>query len=285
MKPSIVIQTDFSLKWGAVSEMKGVMKIVDPTLDIQDLCHEIKSFDPWEASLSLNTVEPYWPKGTVFVSVVDPGVGTSRKASVAKLKDGNYVVTPDNGSLTHLVHSVGVEEIREIDETVNRYQARETVSVFHGRDLFGYCAAKLAAGIISFEEVGPSYPVEDIVECEEYTMESIYGDSEINGWILSGNQHFGGIMLNIRNKDFEKWGATLQDVFHVTITNENKVYFEENVPYVPSFGFVQEGAPLLYQGSSLYISLDLNCSHFIHTYGIGTGKNWKFTLKKVKKDA
>ena len=119
MKPSIVIQTDFSLSWGAVAEMKGVMKQVDPGLDLVDLCHEIRNFDPWEASLSLATVEPYWAPGTIFVSVVDPGVGTSRRASVALLKDGSYVVTPDNGSLTHLLHQVGIEEICEIDEKVN----------------------------------------------------------------------------------------------------------------------------------------------------------------------
>ena len=125
MKPFVVIQTDFSLTWSAVSSMKGVMKIVDPTLQIEDITHDIKNFSPWEASMSLNTVEPYWPKGTVFVSVVDPGVGTSRKASVALLENGNYVVTPDNGALTHLLHRVGVKEIREIDETVNRFKGTE----------------------------------------------------------------------------------------------------------------------------------------------------------------
>ena len=122
MKPFLVIQTDFSLSWSAVAQMKGVMKIVDPELEIIDLCHEIKQFDPWEASLSLQATEPYWPKGTIFVSVVDPGVGTPRKACAAKLRDGNIVVTPDNGTLTHLFHSVGVTEVREIDETGIRAQ-------------------------------------------------------------------------------------------------------------------------------------------------------------------
>ena len=102
-------------------------------------------------------------KRTVFVSVVDPGVGTPRKASVALLKDGNYVITPDNGTLTHVYYNVGIEAIREIDETKNRYQGTENVSVFHGRDLFAYTAAKLASGQITFEEVGESYSLDDIV--------------------------------------------------------------------------------------------------------------------------
>ena len=93
MKPAILIQTDFSQTWSGVAQMKGVMKIVDPSLEIIDLCHDIKQFDPWEASLSLEAAEPYWPKGTIFVSVIDPGVGTSRRACAAKLKDGNRYST------------------------------------------------------------------------------------------------------------------------------------------------------------------------------------------------
>ena len=200
MKPIILLQTDFSNTWSAVASMKGVIKIVDRELEIHDLCHDIKMFDPWEASLSLNTCEPYWPKGTVIISVVDPGVGTSRKASVALLNDGTYVVTPDNGSLTHLKYSVGIKEIREIDETRNRYAAKENVSVFHGRDLFGYCGALLASGQISFEEVGESYPVEEVVECAEYHIKPELSENEAKCFVMTGLKHFGGIQFNITNK-------------------------------------------------------------------------------------
>lgn len=114
MKPFLLLQTDFSNTWGAVASMKGVIKLVDPALEIYDLCHDIKAFDPWEASLSLAAAEPYWPAGTVIVSVVDPGVGTARRACAALLRDGTYVVTPDNGTLTHLKHGVGIQTVREI---------------------------------------------------------------------------------------------------------------------------------------------------------------------------
>lgn len=281
-KPIIVLQTDFSLSWAAVSEMKGVIKIVDRDLEVEDLCHEIKNFDPWEASLSLNTTEPYWPKGTIFVSVVDPGVGTSRKASVAKLKDGNYVVTPDNGSLTHLVHTVGVDAIREIDETTNRYHAREKVSVFHGRDLFGYCAAKLASGLISFEEVGPEYPVEEIVECEEYNLEPTIKENTIEGFLLTGNRHFGGILFNVDNATWLKQNYAYGTRFHITITNNEHTYFDEDVPYEKSFGFVEKGKPVLYCGSSLYLAMDLNMGNLMDTYHLDTGKNWYVRIEEVK---
>ena len=163
MKPCIVWQTDFSLDWPFIATMKGVCKQVDPTLELIDSVHTIEKFNVLEASQQLNYVEPFWAKGTVFVSVVDPGVGTPRKASVALLKDGNYVVTPDNGTLTHLYYNVGIEAIREIDETVNRFKGTEAVSVFHGRDLFAYVAAKLASGQIDFAGVGPEYPVEEVI--------------------------------------------------------------------------------------------------------------------------
>ena len=160
-KPSILFQTDFGL--GGAAAMYGVCKQVDEDLALYDLTHTIPTFDVKRASSSLRNVLPFWPKGTILVSVVDPGVGTARKASVAKTSNGYYVVTPDNGTLTYLLQSFGIDEIREIDETVNRYKGTEKTSIFHGRDLFAYCAAKLAAGVIDFEGVGPAYPVEEIV--------------------------------------------------------------------------------------------------------------------------
>ena len=167
MKPCIVFQTDFGTKWGAVASMKGVCKQVDPALECVDLTHEIEQYNILAASRELVYVLPFWPKGTVFVSVVDPGVGTERRACVALLRDGNYVGTPDNGTLTHALEQIGVAAVRQIDETVNRYPGTEDVAVFHGRDLFAYTAARLAAGVISFEGVGPAYPVEQIVRFDQ----------------------------------------------------------------------------------------------------------------------
>ena len=279
MKPAILIQTDFSGTWSAVAEMKGVMKIVDPELEIFDLTHDIRKFDVWEASLSLDAAEPYWPKGTVIVSVVDPGVGTARRACAAKLNDGTIVVTPDNGSLTHLLHSVGIAEVREIDESVNRYPANETVSVFHGRDIFGYCAARLAAGIIPFEEVGPAYPVSEITECEEYHLRPVLAAGCAQGHLLSGTRHFGSITLNISNREFAVCGFVPGDLLQITIARNGEPVFDQPVRYANTFGDVAEGEPLLYAGSSGWLCLDVNRGSFSEQYGIDTGKEWTIMIK------
>ena len=163
MKKMLVFQTDFTYKEGAVAAMYGVVKSVDADIEIITATHEIPQYDTYSASYRLYQYVDFWPKGTIFVSVVDPGVGTSRRACVAKTKNGYYIVTPDNGTLTHVDKYFGIEEVRQIDETINRLHREDNgaVSIFHGRDLFGYCAARLSAGIISYEEVGPAYPLSD----------------------------------------------------------------------------------------------------------------------------
>src|SRR5687768_8875001 len=150
----IVFQTDFGLKDGAVAEMKGVALSVDPSLELYDLTHEIPVFNIWEAAYRLYQTAPYWPKGTVFVSVVDPGVGSDRKSVVLKTLSGHFFVTPDNGTLTLVAEQLGIEEIRIIDETTNRLKNSDSSYTFHGRDVYAYTGARLAAGVITFDQVG-----------------------------------------------------------------------------------------------------------------------------------
>ncbi|MCR4990968.1 MAG: SAM-dependent chlorinase/fluorinase [Lachnospiraceae bacterium] len=279
MKPVILLQTDFSLTWGAVAAVKGVIKQVDPNLEIQDLCHDIKKFDPWEASLSLESVVSYWPEGTVVVSVVDPGVGTDRKACVAELKNGTYVITPDNGTLTHLKHSIGIRSVRELDPSI-RYNKGEEVSVFHGRDIFGYAAALLASGQKTFEQMGPEYPAGEIRECEEYDLQPALGELSASGFIMTGLKHFGGVQFNITNEEWKKCGFSEGESVHVTISHGGKTVFDTDVRYERSFGYVPEGEPVLYCGSSRHLSLDLNCDNFMEKYGIDTGRDWTVTFQK-----
>ena len=158
----LVLQSDFGVKDVAVASMKGVAVGVSRDLDIYDLTHEIPAFNIWEASLRLAEVADYWPKGTVFVSVVDPGVGTERKSVVLKTRAGHFYVTPDNGSLTAVAKKYGIAAVREIDEAVNRLADSEKSYTFHGRDVYAYTGARLAAGVISFKEVGRKLPREVI---------------------------------------------------------------------------------------------------------------------------
>lgn len=280
MKPCIVWQTDFSLDWPFVATMKGVCKQVDASLECIDSTHTIEKFNVLEASQQLNYVEPFWPKGTIFVSVVDPGVGTKRKASVAKLKDGNYVVTPDNGTLTHLYHNVGIEAIREIDETKNRYQGTENVSVFHGRDLFAYTAAKLASGQITFDEVGKSYPITDIILLDNQYLKANVESIEIEGIVSNVSDPFGSIVFNVLTDDFKRVGYQIGDNVHIQLVNDEGVYFEEDVPYAKSFGFVDVGQPVVFNSSSNYISIGLNQGSFKDKYHVKAGLTWKVYITK-----
>ncbi|GAB4399230.1 MAG: hypothetical protein OHK0053_19090 [Microscillaceae bacterium] len=138
--------------------MKGVAYAVSSELKMFDLTHEIPSFNIWEAAYRLQQAAPYWPAGTVFVSVVDPGVGSERKSVVLKTQSGHYFVTPDNGTLTLVAEALGIGEVREIDEAKNRLKNSEKSYTFHGRDVYAYTGAKLAAGAITFAEVGQLLP-------------------------------------------------------------------------------------------------------------------------------
>ena len=160
----IVLQTDFGR--GGSGAMAGICKLVSRDNRVYNLTHEVPKFDVRAAGRNLADVLEYWPEGTVFVSVVDPGVGTQRRACVARTCTGHYVVTPDNGCLAEVEEKCGIEAVREIDQNVNRYRGNEwsdRSDIFHGRDVFAYCAARLACGEIDFAGVGPEYPLSEVV--------------------------------------------------------------------------------------------------------------------------
>lgn len=272
----IAVQTDFGI--GGGSAMKGVCKTVDPSLDIYDVNHQISKFNVKEASRSLRHNIPYWPSGTVFVSVVDPGVGTKRRASVALLKNGSYVVSPDNGSLTLLLKDPGILSIREIDESVNRLKGTEKVSIFHGRDLFAYCAAKLASGVIGFEGVGPEYPVEEIVTYEE--GDYFYEEGRVEGLVTDMMRTFGNLESNIPIEIAVKAGLEVGKKVHVTVKEKDRVVYDDSVPYEVSFGHVGEGEVLVYNSSDGVLGVGINLGDFIRSYHIGFGEDWKIVIEK-----
>lgn len=274
MKPILVFQTDFTYKEGAVSAMYGVVKTVDRELEIFDGTHEIPQYDIWSASYRLFQSMTFWPKGTIFISVVDPGVGTPRKACVAKTADGYYVVSPDNGSLTHIKQWQGIVEVREIDQSVNRLRGKNTegVSVFHGRDLFSYCAAKLASGIISYEQVGPAYPVEEIV-CLPI-LEPVAKNGEIEGIFEIGDPNFGNLWTNIPLAMFEKAGFAYGDMLNVTIRHKDEVVFEEKVLFHKTFGYAKIGEPIIYNNELMKVSLAISQGSFCDTYHLDFGPDW-----------
>lgn len=277
MKPAIVMQTDFSRNSSAVAAMYGVCQSVDASVPLFDLTHGIPPFNIFAASHSLKDVAEFWPAGTVFVSVVDPGVGTSRRGSVAKLANGSYVVTPDNGTLTHLYQSVGVAAIREIDMTVNRWPGTESCDIFHGRDVFAYTAIRLASGVIDFAGVGPEYPVEEVVHIAYDAPASANGT--LTGIIEHSGPNFGLVSSNIPDAMFTE-GAQYGDFFDVTIQNEGEIVYHERVEFQKSFGYVEKGAPILFIGETATVQIALREKNIVAQYGIDAGPGWRISLKK-----
>ncbi len=280
MKPNLVYQTDFTYKEGAVCAMYGVVKSVDRELEIIDGTHEIPQFDIWSASYRLYQSMQFWPDGTIFVSVVDPGVGTPRKACVAKTADGYYVVTPDNGSLTHLKHFVGITAVREIDQTINRLKGKNTegVSIFHGRDLFSYCAARLASGIITYEQVGPDYPVSEIIALP--ILEAKLDHGKVSGIFEINDPNFGNMWTNIPLSLFSEAGFSYGDHLNLTIRHGEKVVFSEKLLFQKSFGYAKKGETMIYNNELMLVALAVNQGSFCERYQLGYGPDWQTEFSK-----
>ena len=274
----LVIQTDFGTGSLSVSAMHGVCAMVDPDLKVADGNNAVDQFNVLDASESLMYLLPYWPKGTVFVSVIDPGVGTARKSCVAKLKDGQYVVTPDNGTLTYIKERIGIESVREIDEKVNRLKGSEGINIFHGRDVYAYCGARLAAGIIDFEGVGPEYPVSEIVEAPYIRPEKT--DSQVSGMINEAGEHFGLVGTNIPFEWLEELGMVYGNDVRVTILNGDTTVFDNTIPLAESFGFVSIGQTLLLSSETRTVMMAVNQGNAVTDFGIGFGPKWKMIVRK-----
>jgi len=273
----VVFQTDFGTKDGAVSAMKGVASNVDASLKLYDLTHDIPAYNIWEAAYRLDQTVIYWPAGTVFVSVVDPGVGTTRKSVVVKTKSGHYIVTPDNGTLTLIAQSLGIDSIREIDEVNNRRKNSGASYTFHGRDVYAYTAARLAAKKISFEQVGPivNTPVVSIA-----FQKASLQDNQLKGTIAILDIQYGNIWTNI-HQDYWK---TFQKIAHkkneliVEIYHQQKQVYKGNMPFENTFGAVAVGKPLAYLNSLMNLSIALNQGSFAQQFKVQAGNDWTMTL-------
>ncbi|PUZ27653.1 hypothetical protein GA0116948_10346 [Chitinophaga costaii] len=267
----VVFQSDFGLKDGAVSAMKGVASTVSTDLKLYDITHEIPAYNIWEAAYRLEQTVPYWPTGTVFVSVVDPGVGTERKSVVLKTNTGQFIVTPDNGTLTLVAASLGIAEVREIDETVNRRKDSQQSYTFHGRDVYAYTAARLAAGAITYEQVGPRLPNE--------VVRIPYQAAVLEGHIIKGSiavldVQYGNLWTNIRRDLFQQLSPQYGDVVHLTVLHKGMLVYKGDAPYSQTFGAVAKGKPLSYLNSLLDLSFALNQASFAAVYHIGSGPDW-----------
>lgn len=279
MKSALVFQTDFGLGDGAVSAMYGVAHGVDSELRIFDLTHDIPQYNIWEASYRLIQTVTYWAEGTVFVSVVDPGVGTDRKSIVAKTVTGQYIVTPDNGTLTHVKRMCGIVEAREIDENINRLPNSGASYTFHGRDVYAYTGARLAAGVIDFEGVGPKINVDEIVELP--TVEAAKDGDAVTGTIDVLDVRFGSLWTNIGRELFMGSGINYGDRVEVSIKNDTREVYRNIMVFATSFAEVHVGETLVYVNSLDCLAVAINQGSFSKAYNIQTGTNWRISIRKA----
>lgn len=256
-RPTIVFMTDFGTANDAVAICKAVMIGIAPDARIMDITHQVTPFSIEEASRFLVGVTPYYPAGTVFVAVIDPGVGTSRKAVIVKTKKGQYFVLPDNGMISAVVERDGLESAHEITNT--GWMVGEKVSsTFHGRDIFSPAGAHLAAGW-DYTLAGPS--VQQLVRLTPKV--ATVTDKGIDGEIIGLDDPFGSLISDIQGDDFKNLGYKIGD--KVTVTLDKKPF---TAPYQKTFMEVPVGDPLLYIDSRGRVGLALNEQNFSKVHQI-----------------
>ena len=276
-QPVLVLQSDFGTLDGAVASMKGVAVGVSPDIHIYDLTHHIPPFDIWQGALRLAQTAEYWPRGTVFVSVVDPGVGTDRRSIVLKTRSGHFFVTPDNGTLTFVAPRLGIAAVREIDEAVNRRKDSEKSFTFHGRDVYAFTAARLAAGVIAFEQVGRELPPEIVTIPHEQAR---FDRGVIYGNVQTHDGNYGNIWTNVGRQVFGRLGVAVGETVDIRILHGDVEVLELTVPYLTTFGAADLNSPLLYLNSLDSVSLAINQGNFAKQYQVGSGPDWSIQIRR-----
>jgi S-adenosylmethionine hydrolase len=267
----IAFMTDFGLLDDSVAICRQVMYNIDPTVRILDITHQVTPFSIVEGARYIMGITPYVPRGTVFVAVIDPGVGSSRKVIVARSKKGNYYVLPDNGLLTYVQDLDGIEAVRVITNT--KWMIQDAISsTFHGRDIFSPVGAHLANGE-DWTQVGPEMPASQLVRLEltQPTIENGLLKAQIVG--IDGP--FGNLVTNVPREEFDKLGYKWGDTIHLTLGA-----IELDMPFTHTFSDVEVGKPLAFIDSRGRLSFSLNQTNFAKTYNIKPPVNFTIPVKK-----
>jgi hypothetical protein len=272
----LVLLTDFGTQDGAVSAMKGVAYGVSQDLLISDLSHENPGI--FAGAYRLYQAEQFWPEGTVFVAVVDPGVGTPRRSVVLKTRTGHYFVGPDNGLLSLVAERDGIEALRQIDERINRRPGSEESHTFHGRDVFAYTGARLAAGVISFDEVGPLLPPQSLISIPYQRAQR--AGRKVSGIIPILDVQFGNVWTNIPKDLFDQLHVPLGAPLHVRVYHQGRLVDDTIAPYQRTFGEVPVGKPLVYVNSLMNLAVALNLGNYAAAHHIDSGPDWFIDIGK-----
>src|SRR5712664_1772658 len=256
-RPTIVFMTDFGTANDAVAICKAVMLGIAPDARIMDITHRVTPYSIEEGSRFLVSFSPYYPAGTVFVAVVDPGVGTSRKAIIVKSKKAQFFVLPDNGLITPVMDRDGMDSAREI--TNPNWMIQSAISsTFHGRDIFSPAAAHLAAGW-DYNLVGPEVP--QLVRLTPKT--STITDKGIAGDIIGLDDPFGSLLTDIPGDEFKQLGYNLGDKLRIEINKKSVT-----LPYVKTFMDVSVGDSLLFVDSRGRVSIAVNQGNYSKKFNV-----------------
>jgi S-adenosylmethionine hydrolase len=257
--PTIVFMTDFGVVDDSVAICRGVMYSIMPEVRIVDLTHDVTPFSILDGARFLAGATPYYPAGTVFVVVIDPGVGSTRKAIVAKSKPGQYFVLPDNGLLTLVEQRDGIEAVREIANTDWMIGAKLS-STFHGRDVFSPAGAHLARGD-DWSTVGPEMPVKNLVRLNLQAAK--LDDQGLTAEVIATDGPFGNLVTNVAADVFLKLGYQRGQEVPVEIGGKKM-----RVKFVNTFSDVPLKQPLFYINSRGYLAVAVNQGSFSAVYGV-----------------
>jgi S-adenosylmethionine hydrolase len=260
---TIVFMTDFGVIDDSVAICRGVMYSIMPDVRIVDLSHQVTPFSILDGARFLYGATPYYPAGTVFVVVIDPTVGSARKAIIAKSKRGEYFVLPDNGLLTLVEQRDGIEGIHEITNT-DWMIGTKLSSTFHGRDIFSPVGAHIAHGE-DWTKVGPEMQVASLVRLE--LKAARLDDRGVTAEVIATDGPFGNLVTNLDGEDFLKLGYQRGQEVPVKVGGNDKVK-EMKIKFVRTFSDVAVGQPLLYIDSRGHLALAVNQGSFSKSYSI-----------------
>ena len=255
--PIIVFMTDYGTLDDAVAICKGVMLSIAPESRIIDLTHQVKAYSILDGARYLARSALYYPANTIFIGVVDPGVGTKRRPIIAKSKRGQYFVVPDNGLLTLIQDRDGIESAREITNPAWMLPTPHSAT-FHGRDIFAPAAGHLARGE-DWTSVGSPVPSPVRLEVSAASVDA----SGIAGHVVALDGQFGNLITDIKADRFRELGYRLGEPVSIKVGDKAL-----SVRYVSTFGDVPVGQPLLFIDSSDLVSVAINQGNFAHAHGV-----------------
>jgi len=257
--PTIVFMTDFGTVDDSVPICKGVMYSIMPTVRIVDLSHQVTPFAILDGARFLEGATPYYPAGAVFVVVIDPGVGSNRRAVIIESKRGQYFVLPDNGLITLVADRDGLESAHEItnpDWMIGKARS----STFHGRDIFSPAAAHIARGD-GWTQAGPALQLKSLVRLDIQAAK--VDENGLHGEVIATDGPFGNLVTNVNAEDFLKLGYQRGQTVPLTIDGR-----KIDLPFVKTFSDVPLKKPLIYIDSRGHFALAVNQGSFADVYDV-----------------